>query len=159
MIEILNFLRQEVLLRFRESMLDCQFISKSLEQEKRRKKEFNTYWKYLSQESRQNLLFIRKKIYYIGHSSIAELHKWLTINDVFLSEEELKAEIEELLKMEKNEFCNKIFKCKFKKSLCPIISYYEIVYNVWKKDLDKNKKKKMHKYSLNEKEIKTHSKI
>jgi hypothetical protein len=61
--------------------------------------------------------------------------------------------------MEKNEFCNKIFKCKFKKSLCPIIGYYEVVYNLWKKDLDKNKKKRMHKYSLNEKEIKTHGKI
>lgn len=61
--------------------------------------------------------------------------------------------------MEKNEFCNKIFKCKFKKSLSPIIAYYEVVYNVWKKDIDKNKKKRMHKYSLNEKEIKTHVKV
>ena len=44
----LKYLRQEILLRFRESMLDGEFLARSLEEEKRRKKEFSTHLKHLS---------------------------------------------------------------------------------------------------------------
>lgn len=50
-----------------------------------------------------------------------------------------------MLSLEKNEFCNKIFKCKLKKAMNPLFDYYEQIYSIWKKDVDKNKKKKYNK--------------
>lgn len=73
--------------------------------------------------------------------------------------EELSLEIEELLKLEKNDFCNRIFKCKFKKSITAIIDYYELVYQLWKKEVDRCKKKKGSKFPNNEKEAKNGGKV
>lgn len=63
------------------------------------------------------------------------------------------------MKLEKNDFCNRIFKCKFKKSITAIIDYYELVYQLWKKEVDKCKKKKGSKFPNNEKETKNNGKI
>lgn len=44
----LNYLRQEILLRFRESMINREFLAKGLEEERRFKKDFSIHLKYLS---------------------------------------------------------------------------------------------------------------
>ena len=49
--------------------------------------------------------------------------------------------------MEKNEFINRIFKCKLKKANSPIIDYHEHVYNFWKKEVSKSKKKRFPRYN------------
>ena len=54
--------------------------------------------------------------------------------------EELEKEIACLLKLEKNEFCNRIFKCKLKKSLTALTDYHCLIYSLWKSQYEKIKK-------------------
>ena len=49
-----------------------------------------------------------------------------------------------MMQMEKNQFCNKIFKCKLKKSLTYFTDYHELIYKQWKTELNKKKKKPKH---------------
>ena len=67
--------------------------------------------------------------------------------DIPLNPALLEAEIEDLMRMEKNEFCNRIFKCKLKKSSQQIFSYYGLIYNKWKECVEKARKKKLKKPS------------
>ena len=46
------------------------------------------------------------------------------------------------MKLQKNEFCNRILKCKLKKCMAPMVSYYELVYNFWRKELEINRKRR-----------------
>lgn len=49
------------------------------------------------------------------------------------------------MKMDKNEFCNRIFKCKLKKCASKVYSYYGLIYNRWKESVEKSKKKRSKK--------------
>jgi len=52
------------------------------------------------------------------------LHEWMIQQNMPISFTELEKEVEEMMKLEKNEFCNRVFKCKLKKIASPIIYYY-----------------------------------
>ena len=49
--------------------------------------------------------------------------------------------------MDKNEFINRIFKCKLKKANSQIIDYHEHIYNYWKKEVSKSKKRRFPKFN------------
>ena len=53
--------------------------------------------------------------------------------------------------MDKNEFCNRILKCKLKRCLSPIINFYQLVYNHWRKELEAARKRRI-RYHHPEKE-------
>jgi hypothetical protein len=52
------YVRQEIFANFSESSTNVDFFTKSLEEEKKRKKEFSNHWKFLLEESRQKLLLL-----------------------------------------------------------------------------------------------------
>lgn len=56
-----------------------------------------------------------------------------------------------MMKLETNEFCNRVFKCKLKKITSPIIYYYESLYIYWKSELEKGKNKRA-KYNRSERD-------
>ena len=56
------------------------------------------------------------------------------------------------MKLQKNQFTNKVFKCKLKKAHLDIVGYHEQVYNYWKKEVAKMKKKKFGKEGFYQKE-------
>lgn len=76
---VVNYLRQEVLLRFREGVAG-QAVSVQLEEEKKRKKDFSVHWKFLSEEGRQRLLML-------GKSSLEGLRELLLHRNIPLSVE------------------------------------------------------------------------
>lgn len=45
-----------------------------------------------------------------------------------ITPKELEREIKDLLKMDRNEFCNRLLKCKLKRSNDPIRTYYKQLY-------------------------------
>lgn len=56
------------------------------------------------------------------------------------------------MKLEKKEFCNRIFKCKTKKILSPAIHYYQLLYLHWKKEVERSNKKRPAKHSRTERD-------
>lgn len=52
------YLRQEIFANFTHSTNSNDFFTKTLEEEKKRKKEFSNYWKFLPEDSRQKLLLL-----------------------------------------------------------------------------------------------------
>jgi Mg-chelatase subunit ChlI len=82
----------------------------------------------------------------------------LNERDVAVKALELELEMEELLKLEKNEFCNRIFKCKLKKLLAPISGYYELVYQQWKKEVEKTRKKRVVKHNRSDRDYNSQQK-
>lgn len=106
-------------------MYEATWNPQILEDEKYHKREFSFYWKSLTAEQKLNIL-------YLGCFDSKQLMLKLIDMDIPLSPGYLETEIEDLLKLDKNEFCNKIFKCKLKKSASKIYHYYGLVYNRWK---------------------------
>lgn len=90
---------------------------------------------------------MKQKLLLLGHSNAESLCEWLNDQGVAVKLNDIQKELEELLKLERNDFCNRIFKCKLKRILSPIINYYELVYHEWKKELDKSRKKRGLKYN------------
>lgn len=82
------------------------------------------------------------RILLLGRQSIMALHEWMLEQNTPVSLSDLEREVEELIKLEKNEFCNRVFKCKLKKISSPIIGYYESLYVFWKGELERGKKKR-----------------
>ena len=82
-------------MNFNESNNCGDFFTKSLEEEKKRKKEFSNHWKFSTEESKNRLLLL-------GHEDIDELCKWLADQGIYIKTFELDKEIEEMLKLEKN---------------------------------------------------------
>lgn len=66
--------------------------------------------------------------------------------DILLNPTHLEDEIEDLMQMDKNDFCNRIFKCKLKKSSSHMYSYYGLIYNKWKDCVEKSRKKRSKKH-------------
>ncbi len=52
------YLRQEVLVNFAHSHSIPDFFTKPLEEEKRRKKELSSHWKFLCEDSKERLLLL-----------------------------------------------------------------------------------------------------
>lgn len=48
--------------------------------------------------------------------------------DIQLNPTIIETEIQDLMKMDKNQFCNRIFKCKLKKCASKVYSYYGLIY-------------------------------
>lgn len=66
--------------------------------------------------------------------------------DIPLHPAHLEKEIEDLLKIEKNDFCNRIFKSKLKKSDLKMSIYHGLIYNRWKELVEKSRKKRSKKH-------------
>lgn len=92
------------------------------------------FWRNLSEENKRKLLLLNKDDFIALSSYLAE-------RKIHLSAADLERECADLAQMEKNEFCNKIFKCKLKKSLTYFTDYHELVYKLWKAELNRKKKK------------------
>ena len=60
----------------------------------------------------------------LGRQNLMALHEWMMQQNMPISFTELEKEVEDMMKLEKNEFCNRVFKCKLKKIASPIIYYY-----------------------------------
>lgn len=82
------------------------------------------------------------RILLLGRQSVMAVYEWMIEEERPISLTDLEKEIEDLMKLEKNEFCNRVFKCKLKKISSPIINYYESLYVFWKGELEKGKKKR-----------------
>lgn len=75
----------------------------------------------------------------------------MTQQNMPISLTEIEKEVEDMMKLETNEFCNRVFKCKLKKITSPIIYYYESLYIYWKSELEKGKNKRG-KYNRSERD-------
>ena len=68
--ELFLFLRQEVLMNFSRSYRSSEAITKGLEEERKRKKEFNNNWKFMPEDMKQKFLLL-------GHADVDALREWL----------------------------------------------------------------------------------
>lgn len=83
---------------------------------------------------------------------MSALALWLSARQIELPPADIKREMEELLKLDKNDFCNRVFKCKLKKATLPVLDYYELLYAHWKKEMDRNRRRRVAKHMRAEKE-------
>ena len=60
-----------------------------------------------------------------------------------LTVQQLEQEIKLLLKLNKNEFCNRIFKCRMRNIGHSMVEYHRAVYCLWRKQAQANRRKKM----------------
>lgn len=62
---------------------------------------------------------------------------------IVVSTESMEKEIRELMKLEKNEFCNRLLKCRLKKAATdPMKGYHRQLYRMLVERIKSNKKKK-----------------
>jgi hypothetical protein len=83
--ELFSFMREAVLLNFRNSLIDSQRITHLLEEEKQRKKDFSIFWRNITPEHRQNLLLLGTPPLYLDCKDAAALETHLGRQGIQLS--------------------------------------------------------------------------
>lgn len=63
-------------------MFNSEFLSQSLEEERRRKKEFSIYFKYLTEEQKLKMVYLGKIIDNLGFNDIKEVMNHLVKNGI-----------------------------------------------------------------------------